>query len=131
MRHLLYGLAVAAMAGAAVGLALLPRLTAHWLWFGLVGALLSAAGGGGWVLAGATAGEWPRPRAGWMLIMGGTLGSLVSLLDWQPLPLLWALAQAVSGALLIVRVVPRGRRGSLPSKPGPVQAPVSRRQAER
>lgn len=131
MRHLLYGLAAAAMMVGALGLALLPRLTAHWLWFGLLGALFSAAGAGGWVLAGATAGDWPRPRAGWVLLIGGLLGLLAGLRAWQPLAFLWALAQAVTGALLIVRLFPAGAQGRKARRPGPVQAPVSRRQTGR
>lgn len=127
MRHLVYGLATTTMIGGALGLGLLPRLTTDWLWFGLIGAVLSAAGAGGWVLSGATAGAWPRPRAGWVLMLGGLAGALVNLWDWHPLALLWSLAQGVSGALLIFRLFPVGQQAGVNRRPGPVQAPVSRR----
>jgi hypothetical protein len=130
MRHLLYGIAAAAMMGGALGLALLPRLTTNWLWFLLLGGLCSAAGGGGWVLAGATAGDWPRPRAGWVLMIGGLAGVLISLADPHPLALLWAAAEALGGALLIFPLI-RARQRPPAGRPGPVQPPVSRRQAGR
>lgn len=128
MRYLLYGLAVIAMIGGALGLALLPRLTDHWIWFGVLGGLFSGAGGGGWVLAGATAGDWPRPRAGWVLMFGGLVGALTGLaLGGRTWELLWALAQGIGGALLIFRLWPAARQRLSQSRPGPVQAPVARR----
>lgn len=130
MRHLLYGLAAAAMIGGALGLALLPRLTTDWLWFGLLGASFSALGGGGWLLAGATAGDWPRPRAGWVLMIGGAAGALVSLVGFRPLPLAWAAAHGLVGALITVPLFPM-RRLRAPQRRGPVQAPVARRQEGR
>ncbi|MFZ5828370.1 MAG: hypothetical protein ACOY94_29050 [Bacillota bacterium] len=130
MRHLLYGLAAAAMMAGALGLGLLPHLTAHWLWFGVIGAVFSAIGAGGWVLAGATRGDWPRPRAGWVLMIGAVAGVLVSAWGGQIWALLWALGLGVAGALLTFRFFPTGGRGAEP-KPGPVQAPVSRRQQGR
>lgn len=135
MRRLLYGLSVVAMLGGALGLALLPRITTHWLWFGLLGAAFSAMGGGGWVLGGATAGEWPRPRAGWVLMIGGFVGSLVSLIDWHLFAFLWAGGGGVTGLLLILPLFPSQRQQREDSassgvhKPGRVHAPpVARRQ---
>lgn len=130
MRQILYGLAAAAMGAGALGLALLPRLTEHWLWFGFLGASFSAIGGGGWLLAGASAGDWPRPRAGWVLMAGGAVGALVNLVDLHPIALAWAGAEGVIGALLTFPLFPV-RRGRAQQRRGPVQAPVSRRQEGR
>lgn len=130
MRYLLYGLAATAMLGGALGLALLPRLTTHWLAFGLLGASFAALGGGGWLLAGATAGDWPRPRAGWVLMIGGVMGILVSLVDFQPLALAWTAAEWAIGALITFPLFPM-RQGRATRRPSGVQAPVSRRQEGR
>lgn len=123
MRQLLYGLAAVSLLGGALGLALLPHITTHIIWFGVLGAFFSAAGAGGWVLAGATAGDWPRPRAGWVLLIGGLVGVIVSLARSTTLPLLWAGAEAVTGLLLIVPIFPQSKQGRAQRSRRPVQAP--------
>lgn len=132
MRHLLYGLAACAMMVGALITAFLPYLTDQWFWFGVIGALATGIGVGGWVLAGATAGDWPRPRAGWVLMIGGLLGGLFFLVRLQVFPFLWAVAEAIAGALLTFPLFPSQRRAAKAGRPGPVQAPpVTRRQAGR
>ncbi len=128
VRHLVYGLSASAMLAGAVGLALLPRVTMDWIWFGIYGAICSGAIAGGWVLAGATAGDWPRPRAGWMLMIGGGVGVAISLWRWELFPLVWAFAVWSHGLLFTVRLFPQLRRKGQNEKAGPVRPPVSRRQ---
>gem|GEM_PF-1618920 len=128
MRHLLYGLSATAMMAGALGLALLPRMTMDWFWFGLIGAVCSAMIAGGWVLAGATAGQWPRLRAGWVLLAGGGVGVAISLWQWEVFPLVWAFAVWAHGLLFTVRLFPQMRRADAPPKAGPVRPPVSRRE---
>lgn len=123
MRKLLYGLAAVSLMGGALGLALLPHITRHVIWFGVLGALFSAAGAGGWVLAGATAGDWPRPRAGWVLLIGGLIGVAVSLLRGTALPTLWASAEALTGLVLIVPIFPQTKSQPAQRSRRPVQAP--------
>lgn len=127
VRRLLYVAAAAGMAVGGVGMALLPRLSDSWQAFVLLAALFSALGGGGWVLSGATAGDWPRLRGGWVLMGGAAVAAVVSLIDWHPLGLLWACGQGLSGALLIFPVWPARRTGEKQRRPGPVQAPPTRR----
>jgi len=123
VRRLLYVFAALSLAAGALGLALLPHIAPNWLWFGALGAAFSAAGGGGWVLAGATAADWPRPRAGWVLLIGGLIGMAVSAFGESLFPLLWAGCEAVTGMLLIVPLFPNQRHGA-GTRPGrPVQAP--------
>ncbi|WP_374712103.1 hypothetical protein [Symbiobacterium terraclitae] len=123
MRRVLYALAVLALAVGALGLALLPRITTHWLWFGVLGACFSGVGAGGWLLAGATAGPWPRPRAGWFLLPAGLVGTAVAAAGGAALPLLWAAGEAVTGVLLLVPIFPGQRQRREPRRPGAVQAP--------
>lgn len=131
MRRALYIAAVGAMVVGAVGLAFLPQLDSSWLWFALLGAFFTALGGGGWVLAGATAGDWPRPRGGWVLMLGGAVAAVAALVDGDVYALAWAAGQGLSGALLIFPVF-RVRQGPMDERePGPVQAPPSRRQSGR
>lgn len=131
MRRLLYLSASIGLVLAALGMALLPRLVTNPLLFGLVGAILTGLIAGAWVMAGATAGQWPRPRAGWSLIIGGAVGTAVSL--WSPgtIPLLWSLAVLVHGLLFTFPILPATRRRREPARkgPGPVRPPVSRRSA--
>lgn len=127
MRRLLYALAAAGMLAGGIGMALLPRLSGSWQAFALLAVFFSLLGGGSWVLSGATAGEWPRLRSGWALMAGAGVAAVVSLVDWHPLGLLWACGQGVSGALLILPVWPLRRTGESQRKPGPVQAPPTRK----
>jgi len=123
VRRVLYALAVLALAIGALGLALLPRITTHWFWFGLLGACFSGVGAGGWLLAGATAGPWPRPRTGWFLVPAGLVGAAVNAAGGDPLSLLWAVGEAITGVLLLVPLFPSQRQPPAQRGPGPVQAP--------
>lgn len=128
MRRLLYVSAAAGMIVGGTGMALLPRLSrGSWHAFALLAALFAIVGGSGWILSGATAGDWPRLRGGWVLMATAGVAAVVSLVDWHPFGLAWACGQGISGALLIFPVWPLRKGGGAERRPGPVQAPPTRR----
>lgn len=124
MRGFFYASGAFVMIASALAMALLPRLTTHWLFFMLGGAFLSSAIAGSWVVLGATAGRWIRPRTGQVLILGGTVGALINLWQARWLPLGWSTLVILAGVGFAVRIFPTG--SSQESSPRTVRPPLGR-----
>lgn len=106
MRAFFYGVAALVMLSAALAIALLPRITNDWLFFMIGGAILSWAISGSWVVLGATAGDWVRPRTGQVLIACGSVGALFNLFQAEWLALGWSALVILIGIGFAVRIFP-------------------------
>lgn len=126
MRAVLYGLSAAAMAVAGLAMAMLVWLAPNLLFFFIGGAMLSGIIAGAWVAVGATAGAWPRPRTGQVLIPAGSLGLLLGLWRGDWLAAGWAFLVLLTGVGFAVRIFPERRAKS--ARPGAVKAPLGRRE---
>lgn len=129
MRAVLYVFGCVLMATTATGMAFLPRIAPTPLSFAIVGAVLSVLIPASWLLLSATAGSWPRPRAGHILMAVGILAILFGLRDMQWAAAGWAVYVTAVG--IGVTWVPRScRTRSQEQDDSPsnsVQAPIGRR----
>jgi len=129
MRAILYVFGCVLMAVTSTAMAFLPRLFPTPLGFAIVGAVLSVLIPGSWLLLSATAGSWPRPRAGHILTVVGALAILFSLRDAQWAAAGWACYVTAVG-VGVTWVSRSGRsRNQEPEEPPSrsVQAPIGRR----
>lgn len=124
MRALLYSLSALVMIAASLAMAFLPRITTDWLFFMIGGALLSGAISGSWVVLGATAGEWVRPRTGQVLIACGSLAILINLFQTEWVALVWSVFVLLTGIGFAVRIFPTGQ--SQESRTRSVRPPLGR-----
>lgn len=129
MRAFLYVFGCVLMAVSAAGMAFLPRLFPTPLGFAVVGAVLSVLIPGSWLLLSATAGSWPRPRAGHILMVVGALAILFSLRDMEWAAVGWACYVTAVG-VGVTWFSRNGRSRSQEREEPPsraVQAPIGRR----
>lgn len=127
MRAMLYAVGTAAMFLAGLALVWLPYFQLSWWLFLISGAVGSGVLSGGWLLVGATAGNWFRPRTCHVLLLAGAVGLAAGLWlrDWQLAGWSGLFVLAGAGFLLPGLGVGRARERGLPRR-GPVQPPVSR-----
>lgn len=126
MRAILYGLACTILFSACLVMSLLARLAPGPLLFAIGGAVLSGLILGAWVVLGATAGAWPRPRTGQVLIAAGAAVTLLNLWQAHWLAALWSLLVLAAGVGFAVQIFPV-RKTHL-AKPGSVRPPLGRRE---
>ena len=129
MRALLYAVGGLAMFLAGFVLVSLP----HWqldLWlFMISGTLLSGVLSGGWLLVGATAGDWPRPRTCHVLLLSGAVGLAAGLWTGEALMLGWSGLFLLAGAGFLLPGMRIRRAGArVTVSRGPVKPPISRRE---
>jgi Kef-type K+ transport system membrane component KefB len=107
--------------------ALLPRLAPSLWVFAVAGGLLSAVIAGSWSILSMTAGTWPRPRTGWVLIVIGAIFGVVFAWQHRWFNALWNLALVLTGLGFIVPVGNR-RRSDTADREGGVRPPIGRRE---
>lgn len=127
MRAVLYGVSVAVMLLASLGMALLPRLAPGLLVFVAAGAFLSGAISSAWVAVGATAGNWYRPRTGQVLIGTGLLAALFNLWGAEWLAAGWSLLVLLAGLAFAVPIFPTQTKP--PERSTTVRPPLGRRES--
>lgn len=112
---------------ASVSMALLPRLAPGLIWFMTGGTVLSGLITVAWLMVRATANGWPRPRTGHGLILGGLVGFALGLEHHTLWSAAWSLLVLAAG-LGFIFPWPRMRAREQRHEPGPVRAPLGRRE---
>jgi peptidoglycan/LPS O-acetylase OafA/YrhL len=125
MKALLYILGSLVLIGAALGLALLPRLAPTLATFIPAGAILSALAAGGWLILTASAGDWPRLHSGPVLVAAALLAIGVGLMEmrWQQYG--WGVLLLLGGVPLSVALV-RSRHKRNGREHGVFRGPLGR-----
>lgn len=125
MKALLYGLGCTLLIGSAAAMAALPGVVTN-LWLFLAGAaVLSSLNAAGWLTLSASAGDWPRPHAGPVLVLAGLVGGAYFLWARNWPGVAWNMIAILSGIPLWL-AWRRSRSRQSRREPDPVRPPLDR-----